>query len=247
MDLLSPRALRLLGGAHRYPVPRNRREIELLLMEKAVPVYEPAIAFQMQYGGLEYSIAGRATATFGILDERHACLADQRGSEWYFSCASYSNMDIDYAIGINGWLFLSRTRPEGASVNLQWDDFPLVSTRVECLFEHDALVSEVCDLSSPWSVHYLFRPFQLPPLSFATTDKVAGSFGLESIECASSNFFRWWGDDRLRLTASGVAAYDPPGAVRMIHVFGRDPRSAAHLFDAARMECDPPRSFCSDQ
>lgn len=80
---LTERAQAVLQRATRRSAPRDRARIVALLEAEGVPVFEPLVAFQERYGGLEFG-----WLLLGIEDDGVRAFGyDDEDGHYYFYCA----------------------------------------------------------------------------------------------------------------------------------------------------------------
>lgn len=203
---LSQRAQAILARGRRVPCPTEPREVAALLTQAQLPVFDRVIAFQEQFGGVEYHV-GRSQDSF-LLGIVRSWDDDVFGFEeegrYYFECAEHSSAQLRFFMDDLGTFYV--------------DDFPLASS-VERYIESDALIDEMT-----WQGHW----HHVDAGQVARDDRrVDALVPLPVMPEVSDEFIQWWGMDSVRVCRDGLWA--PKDRLDRILIYARSRRDARHI------------------
>lgn len=215
---MSARAQRMLEHGKRYPHPADRGQIIDCLQRSDLPVFEPVVAFEEEFGGVAYHIRGTGDGLLlGIapawaapsgpqywrperLQKRleRPVWATQHGGEWFFECCA--------------WLRHAEEPPLLKQTGELWtlDGLPTpVASSTRVYIEGHALLDELIELQPTW-VWLLFG--DRLPRGDRRLDAQLNSLGLPVFPEATDAFTAWWGTDRVRVHrhvfADGTGRYE---------------------------------------
>lgn len=219
----SQRAQRLLEQGRRHPCPIERAHILAALQQAGVPVFEPIVAFQQRFGGIEYHVKGtRQSMSFDLFQPyapplpEISVFTDER-QRYFFECAEHSLAPVCFYLGEEGTLYVD-------------DCFAapvVIASSVEKYIESDAMVNELTELHfTCWS---LLGTIAAGENEF---NQRLALLELPVIVEASDPYTTWWGNDRMRVVQEIVWA-DGPAQNRIV-AYARTPVDARQFLDPLR-------------
>jgi hypothetical protein len=191
MHQLSPTAHTMLERRPRRRTITDRDAIIDQIVHAGIPVFEPIVAFQAQYGGYEYVVRGAPTTGFLFdlfegFDVNEPWEFDARQDaqgQWCFCCGSHAAAQLVFYISQVG-----AVRVEVA------DDLLLpIATSVKQYIESDAMREGLMHIRSKWW-----------EISFdvAAADRavdVVLAQGRTVVDVASDTYTTWWANDQTRV------------------------------------------------
>ena len=199
----------------------ERPAIVAALEHAGLPVFEPIVAFQHQYGGITYKVNGRdGKNTLGLFQpEISAWKLD--GQHYYFDCLSHATAPMGVYLGEDGTV----------SVYGNWFSSPVaIASSMEKYLESEAREHELIDLSFTWS-------FSLGVVAQGDT-RLGKRLDLPVLASASDAYTTWWGNRDLRVVQRVYWTDGPPQHQRVL--YARTQADARQLKDSLRDLIPPP-------
>ena len=198
----------------------ERPAIVVTLEQAGLPVFEPIVAFQHQYGGITYKVNGRdGRNSLGLFQpEIFAWKLD--GQHYYFECLHYATAPIGVYLGEDGTLY----------VDERFSSPVAIASSIEKFLESEALEHELIDLSFKWS-------FSLGVVAQDDT-RLGKRLDLPVLASASDAYTTWWGNSHLRVVQRVYWSDGPPQHQRVL--YARTQSDARQFRDSLRDLIPPP-------
>jgi hypothetical protein len=206
MERLTRRAQAMLARGRRHPHPTSREDIVACIERSNLPVFEPVVRFEEEFGGFEYFIRGdeyyvrgRTTSVFvrpgvrlGLLDESWRVYLSSEGAKapvvdgdcrsgcYVFTagCHNFST-PFEFALDQDGtWLVVNQ------------NGIIPIAASIESFLEGESVKDSLVDLAPEWVV--LGRG-NLDPEDRRIDERIP----FLAIPEASDRYHRWWGNDRI--------------------------------------------------
>jgi hypothetical protein len=178
----------------RQPRRHTITEPEAIIQQIArvgLPVFEPIVAFQAQYGGIEYVVRGAPTTGFSfdlfrgfeLLDPWEFDALQDAYGRWCFRCGSHTAAPFVFYIAQDGAICVDVA-----------DDLLLpIAASVKQYIESDAMRDGLMDIQSKWWE----VSFDVAAADH-TVDSVLAN-GRTVVEAASDAYTTWWTDEQSRI------------------------------------------------
>jgi hypothetical protein len=195
----------------------DRSAIVAALEAAGLPVFEPIIAFQQEFGGITYRVRGNSGGmSWGLFQPKISGFTSD-GQHYYFECGQHRVAQLGFYLDRHGTLY----------VNERFAAPVAIASSVEKYMESDAIVNQLIDLAfTCWL-----------PLGTRAQGELAVQNRLERLELpiikeASDQYTTWWGHNRLRVVQH-VFWSDGPALNRFV-AYARTPAEARPLITALR-------------
>jgi hypothetical protein len=206
MNQLSLAARTMLGRRPRRQTLTEREAIIEQITRAGLPVFEPIVAFQEHYGGIEYAVRGEAIGfSFDLFE------GFDPKEPWEFNALQDAQGYWGFHCGDEAWApFWFSIRQDGAVCVDGTDDVLMaIATSVEKYIESDAIRDGLLDLQPTWWELFFHTA------DYRALDSVFAQ-GRQIVNVASDACTTWWADERSRIvrhmlldsyTIKGVTAY----------------------------------------
>jgi hypothetical protein len=189
MDQLSLGARTMLERRPRRLTITDREAIIEQITRAGLPVFEPVVAFQMRYGGMEYRVRGSIHGfSFDLFIGPPNEPQELYGEEdpqgcWAFECGNERVAQFGFFV-----------RQDGAiCVDGDNDVLLPIASSVEKYIESDAMHDGLMDIQAKWWMIYL----TIPAAEHAVDAVLAQ--GRTVVEVASDAYTTWWANEYSRI------------------------------------------------
>lgn len=199
----------------------ERPAIVAALEQAELPVFEPIVAFQHQYGGITYKVNGHdGKNTLGLFQPE--IFARKLDDHYYFECFAHGTAQLYFYLGEDGTMYVGHNWPAPVAI----------ASSMEKYLESEALEHELIDLSFTWSVS----------LGVVAQDdtRLGKRLDLPVLASASDAYTTWWGNRDLRVVQRVYWTDGPPQHQRVL--YARTQADARQLRDSLRDLIPPPSS-----
>jgi hypothetical protein len=222
MDALSPVAMVMLQGGRWHQTERNPTAIASRIEQAERPRFQPAIAFQALFGGLEYVARDGHGFHFDLfhlgpgIEHLQASISQEEDGFWYYGMGWSRTAQIGYFL-----------RQDGVVCAAGDEVMVPIAASVEKYIEGDAVLDEMLGVQMCW--------WQVSLGAIARDDRRLDAIvavGHSVIERASDDYTTWWEDDNSRIRR-GVALDTGPNW-HLVHAYFRTREAASSFVDVVR-------------
>jgi hypothetical protein len=223
---LSERAQQMLEQGIRHPCRIERTQILAALQQADLPVFEPIVAFQQRFGGIEYRVKGSSHGMSFNLFQKDASPQERlpeisaftgESQRYFFECGEHRVAQFGFYLDQEGTLY----------VDERFSSPVAIASSVEKYIESDAMVNELIDLPfTCWS------PLGIVAQGENEFKKRLALLELPVIGEASDQYTTWWGNDRIRVVQA-VYWVDRPPQNRIV-AYARTHSTAQQFIDTLR-------------
>jgi hypothetical protein len=201
LNILSPRALRMVSAGTWHEEPRERTEVARILTSYGIEPTEALLCFQERFGGLEYQIRGRPEGwRFGLIGNRVESLHNSEFAE----ALTHRTEQLYFAVHyLSGEIFVN-----------DYSGWIPIAPSAKMVLESDAMIDEIVDA---WGTGvYVF-------LGYHAKDDLRLNRGLlqvnplTKVNEASDQFTTWWANELLRI-------------IRRVHYNSKEPWDCVELY-----------------
>lgn len=211
---LSRRAQRMLQQGTSPARMMERAAIVAALEQAGLPVFEPIVAFQQQFGGITYRVKGqRGKYSLGLFRPDISGFTPD-GRHYYFNCFTHGTAQFGFYLREDGVMY----------VDERFSAPVAIASSIEKFLESEAMVNELVDLHfTCWS-----------PLGEVARDDTSLKMHLDLpvIAQASDAYTTWWGNAHIRVVQQVFYSDGPPQSYRAF--YARTKSDAQQFKDSLR-------------
>ena len=177
----------------------ERSSIAAALEQAGLPVFEPVVAFQQNFGGITYRVNGcRGKMSLGLFQPEIFGFTPD-GQHYYFECFTHGTAQMGFYLGKDGTMY----------VNEHFSSPVAIASSIEKYLESEALINELIDLSFKW----------WSPLGEVAQDdtRLRKRLDLPIIAQASDAYTTWWGNAHIRVVQQVFCSDGPPRHHRVFY------------------------------
>lgn len=200
----------------------ERSSIVAALEHAGLPVFEPVVAFQQEFGGITFRVRGNRGKNYLGLFQTGFSSFTPDGQHYYFECFTHGTAQFHFYLGEDGTMYVDGGFPAPLAI----------ASSIEKYLESEAVVNELIDLSFQW----------WSPLEEVEQDdtRLRKHLDLPIIAEASDAYTTWWGNERLRVVQEVFWSKGLPQHHRAF--YARTEADAQEFVDSLRNVLHPHRS-----